>query len=300
MGRHRTPEEKHELGERARAMRAAGRSAREIQRELRIGDDLARQLLTGTVVPDALRRPRAKDDVREQAVQLRLQGLTYDEIAAELGLSKSSCSLWLRDLPHPEADPARAAEAQERRVAALRARVRRDRDARDAAGEEVTAAAARSLGHISSRDLVLALAVSYWCEGGKSKPWNRQQRVRWMNSDPVLVRLFLEGLELIGIERRRVVLRVQIHERADEEAAVLWWSRHTSIPLEQFRRTTLKRHNPKTVRQNVGDEYRGCLSITVLQSRQLYQVLEGLVRGLALQPRQGEQWHDGSSPPATM
>ncbi|MCY7366125.1 MAG: hypothetical protein LH469_12555 [Frankiaceae bacterium] len=100
MGRHRMQEEKRELGERAREMRAAGRSRREIQAELGIGDDLVGAFLAGTELPDALRRPRAKDDVREVARQLRVAGGTYDAIALELGVSKSTLSLWLRDLPH--------------------------------------------------------------------------------------------------------------------------------------------------------------------------------------------------------
>lgn len=297
MGRHRTQEEKRELGERTRALRAAGRSRREIQAELRIGDDLARQLLAGTEVPDGLRRPRAKDDVRAAAVELRAAGRSYDEIAEALGVSKSTCSLWLRDLPRPEADPERAVQIQERRLAALRSRLRRDRDARDEESRQLTAAAAATLGTVTSRDLLLALAVSYWCEGGKRKPWNRQQMVKWTNSDPLLVSLFLEGLDRLGIDRDRLVLRLYIHETAEEEAARRWWAHHTGIAVERFRRTTLKRHNPKTVRHNVGDHYRGCLSITVLQSRQLYAVLDGLVQGLAALPREVDGWHDGDGVP---
>lgn len=292
MGRHRTPEEKRELGEQARALRAAGRSRREIQAELGIGDDLARAFLSGTDVPDGLRRPRAKDDLREQARQMRREGATYDQVATVLSVSKSSCSLWLRDLPHPEADPERAAEAQERRLDALRARARRDRDARDAEGRQVQQAAAEGVGAVTSRDLVLALAVSYWCEGAKRKEWSRHQVVQWMNSDPVLVALFLDGLELLGVERERLSLRVHIHETADEAAARQWWAGHTGVPLEQFRRSTIKRHNPRSIRRNVGESYRGCLCITVLKSRQLYDVLAGLVQGLATTPRAADGWHD--------
>ncbi|MCU1592493.1 MAG: hypothetical protein JWP11_3749 [Frankiales bacterium] len=101
MGRHRTAEEKIALGEQARTMRAAGRSRREIQVELGIGDDLAKALLRGTRLPESLRRPQAKDDHREAAIALRQAGRTYDEIVDELGVSKGSLSLWLRDLPHP-------------------------------------------------------------------------------------------------------------------------------------------------------------------------------------------------------
>lgn len=156
----------------------------------------------------------------------------------------------------------------------------------------VSAAAADSLGSVTSRDLVLALAVSYWCEGAKSKPWNRSKAVRWMNSDPLLVKLFIEALDVIGIERGRLSMRLHIHENADEEAARSWWSEQTGVPVTQFMRSTIKRHNPRTVRQNVGPEYRGCLCVTVRQGKLLYEILSGLVDGLATAPRDVPEWHD--------
>ena len=243
------------------------------------------QLLQDRAVPVSLRRPNAKDDVRAQAVELRRSGATYDQIAAQLGVSKSSCSLWLRHLPRPEADPDRAAQAQARRLVAIRARAARDRDARDAAADRGRAQVASFLGIITSRDLVLAAAVSYWCEGAKRKPWNRAEIVKWMNSDPVLVRLFLEGLALLDVSTERLSLRLHIHADADEAASRTWWSEQTRVPLVQFRSSTIKRHNPKTKRGNVGKDYHGCLCITVLGSRGLYQAFEGLVQGLAGQPR---------------
>jgi len=46
----------------------------------------------------------------------------------------------------------------------------------------------------------------------------------------------------------------------------------------QFHTPTLKRHNPKTVRWNTGDEYHGCLRIDVQQSADLYRRIEGWAR----------------------
>jgi hypothetical protein len=144
---------------------------------------------------------------------------------------------------------------------------------------------AESLGVITSRDLVLALAMSYWCEGAKDKSWARRESMQWMNSDPVLVRLFLEGLRLLDVPDDRLRLRLQIHEKADEAAALDWWAQELGWPRDRFERTTFKRHNPKTVRKNLADEYHGCLAIGVLQSRDLYRAMAGLIRGLATQPR---------------
>ena len=43
-----------------------------------------------------------RQGLRARARELRDQGLDYDEIAAALGVAKSSGSLWVRDLPVPE------------------------------------------------------------------------------------------------------------------------------------------------------------------------------------------------------
>lgn len=210
-----------------------------------------------------------------------MQGKTYPQIVAELEVSKSSCSLWLRDMDHP--DP--SVEGQARRTAAIRASSARTMALREVEREATKQAVAEALGEITGRDLVLALAVSYWCEGSKAKPWNPTERIAWMNSDPVLARLFLEGLRLVGVPDERIQLRLNIHESADEAQALAWWSRELSWPLTGFQRTTFKRHNPKTIRNNTGASYHGCVVISVLQGKELYRVWDGLVRGLARQPR---------------
>jgi hypothetical protein len=291
MARHRTAEEKRELGERARALRAEGWSRREIMAALRVGDDLLTASLAGTEVPASLRRPTAKDGVRERAVELRLAGRSYDEISHELGVSKSSCSLWLRHLPRPDPDPAVAAEKEARRLDGLRRRVARENEAKDHEGDRIAAAASAALGDVSARDLLVAFAISYWCEGCKRKPWSRQERLTWLNSDPHLVRLFLEGLRLLGVTDDRLACSLQIHESADEAAARAWWVEQTGLPAECFGRSVIKRHNPKTVRRNVEADYHGCLSIRVRGSRRLYLVVRGLVEGLATSGRR-PRWQD--------
>jgi hypothetical protein len=47
------------------------------------------------------------------------------------------------------------------------------------------------------------------------------------------------------------------------------------IDPTQFRRSVLKRHNPKTTRKNTGDDYHGCLRIEVRRSMDLYRKIEG-------------------------
>jgi len=91
------------LRERAVALRQEGLSRRQIRDRLHIdNNDLLNRLLEGEPPPEWTKRPNAKDDLRDKARELRLQGWTYDQIQVELGCSKSSISLWVRDLPKPE------------------------------------------------------------------------------------------------------------------------------------------------------------------------------------------------------
>lgn len=83
-------------------LRLAGKSVREIREALGpVGKRTLSAALKGTPPADWTRRPNAKDDLREKARELRAQGLSYNE-TAQLDVSKSSVSLWVRGLPCPE------------------------------------------------------------------------------------------------------------------------------------------------------------------------------------------------------
>jgi len=76
------------------ALRRSGLSRRQIRDRLHVdNNDLLNRLLDGEPAPEWTKRPNAKDDLRDRARELRLQGWTYDQIQVELGCSKSSISL---------------------------------------------------------------------------------------------------------------------------------------------------------------------------------------------------------------
>ena len=135
--------------------------------------------------------------------------------------------------------------------------------------------AAAQIGELSGREILIAGAIAYWCEGTKSKPHRPHDRVTFINSDPGLILFFLRFLAVAGVEPERLACRVYIHESADVARAQHFWQEITAIKPDQFRRPTLKRHNPKTVRKNTGDDYHGCLVIDVMRSAELYQRIEG-------------------------
>jgi transposase len=277
-------------------LRRQGKSRREIKEILRIGSNTTlNEALRGEPPPPWTRRPNAKDDVRAKARALREQGLDYSRIAAELGVSKSSVSLWVRDMPRPP--HLSRAEVAKRQAAGLAAYWAEERPRREAARSAVRATAAAQVGSLSQREVLIAGAMAYWCEGAKNKPHRTSDRVQFSNTDPRLIELFLRFLDVVGVSRDRLIFRVGIHESADISAAQRYWLQVTQAEPAQFRPATIKRHNPMTTRKNTGENYHGCLRIDVRHSIALYRQIEGWARAILSQPESSIADTNSSSKP---
>jgi transcriptional regulator with XRE-family HTH domain len=267
-------QERNRLLEQAVLLRRQGKSRRQIKEILGpMSNATLNDALKDEPPPEWTRRPNAKDELRTRARELRAQGRDYEEIAAALGVSKGSVSYWVRDMPRPvrlsyEECRKRSAEGARRYWAV-------ERPAREARRAAVCEAAAAEIGSLTARELLIAGAIAYWCEGAKAKAPRRLDRVMFINSDPSLIQFFLRFLDTTGTPRTDVRFRVYIHENAEVEAAQLFWMDVTGAPPSQFSRPTLKRHNPKTLRKNVDDGYHGCLRIDVHRSADLYRRIEG-------------------------
>ncbi|MGW0667700.1 hypothetical protein [Streptomyces sp. NPDC002746] len=266
------------LRRQAVALRREGLSRRQIRDRLKLHNNvLLNRLLEGEPAPEWTKRPNAKDDLRARARELRLEGRTYDQIQVELGCSKSSISLWVRDLPKPERTRSMVEQAR------LAGRMRWDHElaVRDRERERTKADATSEIGGMTDRELLLTGVALYWAEGAKDKPYARRENVMFINSDPNVIQVYRAWLFQLGITPDRLTYRVMIHESADIGAAERYWAELVGIAATSLQKTTLKKHNPKTVRKNTGDDYRGCLVIRVSKGAELYRRIEGWWRGIA-------------------
>jgi transcriptional regulator with XRE-family HTH domain len=173
---------------------------------------------------------RGKTHEQNRARDLRALGWTYNEITAELGVSKASVSLWCRDVEMDEAawaarvrgrrnhGWAKRREGYERRWAA-----EADADRREAE---------RLLGPFCDRDLYVAGIALYAGEGSKTGG-----SVSFPNSDPRMIALFLSFLRrFFTVDESRLRVRLYLHEGLDLAAATAYWSELMQIPVEQFRK----------------------------------------------------------------
>lgn len=266
--------------ERAIELRLEGKSRRQIAAALGLksGGEALNRWLKGVPAPEWTKRPNAKDDLRAQAVELRRRGHSYGEITAELGVPKSTLSDWLHDVLLETEAVERIAHLQhngQQKGAAIRRAVRVARQ------REINAAARAQIPpQLADSELFVAGLAAYWAEGSKAKPWNVSESVRFINSDPDMIRLFLAWLALIGVASDRIGFRVSIHESGDADRATSFWAQQVGRPEAEFKRTTFKRHRQQGSRRLPATDYHGCLRIDVLRSTDLLRQIHGWWEGL--------------------
>jgi len=201
---------------------------------------------------------------REQAEARRLlaEGLTMPAIADWLGVSRSSVSLWTRDVPFTPGPEwggydraARGPNALQRRKAEEIARLR-------AEGVE-------RIGRLSERDLLIAGAMLYSGEGAKTGG-----AVVFANSDPRLVIVFCEWLRsCFELDESWWRVRLYLHQGLDAAVAETFWERATGIPRTQF--TVPFRAVPDASIRRVKHVH-GCASVRYSDSR-LHRAVMGII-----------------------
>ena len=165
---------------------------------------------------------RGKVDERRQARQLRRTGLPLGEIAVQLGVAKSSVSLWVRDVEF-DAPAARQVRGRRRDPNALQRR-------KQGEIERLLEAGRVRIGRLSEREFLVAGVALYAGEGAK-----RDGSVVFANSDPRMVVFFCAWLRhFFEVDESRLRVRLYLHQGLDLAATIAYWSELTGIPVSQF------------------------------------------------------------------
>ena len=188
---------------------------------------------------------RGKLAERQQARQLRRTGLPLAEIALRVGVSKSSVSLWVRDV---EFEPQSRVTRGRRRAPNALQRRKQTEIARLAEEGRVR------IGRLSEREFLVAGVALYAGEGSKT-----DGEVRFANTDPRMIAFFCAWLRrFFAIDEARLRVRLYLHEGLDLAASVAFWSGVTGIPPLQFRKPYRAVPDP-TIRHT--KHVHGCVSI---------------------------------------
>ena len=163
---------------------------------------------------------------RQKAVKLRRKGLIYKEIGERLFVSKSSLSLWLRNIPYIPTEKSR----QRRKIASINAgQVLHQRKLERIA--KIKAEARLEIPNIKPKVLKLLGIMAYWTEGSKAQ----DDSVCFTNTDSKFIKFVLKWLrEICTVPEEKLRFHLRIHPGTSREKAEAYWSRVTGIPKKKI------------------------------------------------------------------
>lgn len=209
----------------------------------------------------------AKYELRQRALEMRKLGMSYSSIKSELGVSKSTLSLWLRDMPLSKERVGELRDRNERRIERYRATRTQTREQRLKKRYD---AIAQKIGPFTTREFFVSGIILYWAEGTKASPG----AVYMTNTDPSMLRFFIEWLGCVGISRDRVKGYLHLYEDMHPKKETLYWSQELGLPISAFRKPYIKSTSSDKRKNYKGRFGHGTCNIYV-HDRELYDMIMG-------------------------
>jgi transcriptional regulator with XRE-family HTH domain len=205
-----------------------------------------------------------KVEGQHRARELRAESWTLADIAAELGVAKSSVSRWVRDVDF---------EPNPRRTARKRGPNKLQR-AKAAEIERFRIEGIERVGELTEREFLMAGLGLYAGDGSKTG-----NEVKFANSNPDLIRLFCAWFRtFFDIDEARLRIRLYLHEGLDLEAAVAHWSVVTNVASSQF---TKPYRAPADATRRRAKHVHGCCHVCYA-SAPTHRAILGMLSALAL------------------
>jgi len=192
---------------------------------------------------------RRKD--KEKVFLLRQKGASYSEIRQKLNVPKSTLSYWLRDYP---LSPERIRELRDnnpQRIEKFRNTMRKKQEEKF---KEAYKKVSRDIGRINKRELFIAGLFLYWAEGGKTA----NSQIYLGNTDPSMICFFIGWLNLLGIEKNNLKIRLQLYSDMDVKKETEFWSNTINISKKQFRKPYIKKSRQEDISYKIRYNHGTC------------------------------------------
>lgn len=211
---------------------------------------------------------------RTKACELRKKGLSYGEILSQISASKSSISLWCKDIEIEEKQKTllkkRGGIASQRGI--------RNKQTRALEIKKIKACAKQEILPLTPNEFKIAGLMLYLAEGAKSR------LVDFANANPETIVFMMKWLrDICKVPDRQFRLQLHIHSGQNEEEMKLFWSKLINLPLQQFHKTYVK---PEGTGHRKNRLYYGTIKIRICDRNLLHKIL-GWVEGVVQQHSDG-------------
>jgi len=175
--------------------------------------------------------------LKDEAVNYRKRGYSYNMISREMGLAKSTLSDWLREIPYkPNKEVIKRIGLARMKSANFR------HNQRMVDIVAMKKLAKRDIGKLTKRDLWLLGIGIYLGEGSKL-----YEHIRVINSDPGIIKITMRWFrEICGLCDENFSLRDYTYPDNNVKETIKYWSKITGISQKQFKTTQIDRRNNKS------------------------------------------------------
>lgn len=170
---------------------------------------------------------------KQKAINLRKSGMSYSQIKEHVPVSKSTLSLWLRNLPlsQEKIDQLRTSDSKIRKyknTMRLKAQNRIDK---------AKEGASKNLMPLSSRELHLLGLFLYLGEGKKGY----KEALSISNSNPDIIRFAYYWMtSVLGVTKDKLRISLHLYSDMDPIFELQYWSNILDLPLNQFYKPYIK------------------------------------------------------------
>jgi hypothetical protein len=205
----------------------------------------------------------------------RGEGRSIKEIARLLGVSKSSVSLWVRDIELTDGQHAalQARNGLHERQCLARAAMSAKARGRRVDWQLEGRRRARRLGHRYAGGCML-----YWAEGSRNR-----NKIVFTNSDPAMARFFVEFLRdyfEIGSERFRFTCNLFADHEARQREIEDFWLSIVGLPRSCLCKSTVNRYSRYSQKKRKNKLPYGTCRVAV-HSTEIAQTIYGSIQELA-------------------
>lgn len=214
-----------------------------------------------------------KKEEQAKARKLRNKGVSLNVIAKNLGVSKSSVSIWVQDIILTESQKERLSK-NGHTLEAIEKRRKIILDRGIAERKIHTDNAIEDIKDISDENLKYIGIALYWGEGSKTQ----RNRVEIANSDPRIIKIMILFFNRVcKVPNNKIHGHLFLHPHLDTKKAEKYWSEVSGIPLKRFQKTT-QAHN-KTSKNKKDSLPNGTFTIGVYDTK-LFLKIMGWVEGV--------------------
>jgi hypothetical protein len=221
-----------------------------------------------------------KEEQKKKAIKMRKSGMTYSEILKKVPVAKSTLSLWLRSVGLAKKEEQKITK---KRIEASKRGGLRKREIRIEKTKKITEKAEKDISNLTKRDLWLMGTMLHWAEGSKEKEHSTSVGIDFGNSDYRMIQLYLKWLtDILEVPESDLGFSLYIHQNSKDkiDRVINFWSSKIGFHKKSIEYIYFKKHNPKTLRKNIGDKYFGTLRIRVKSSTDLNRKVAGWVSGV--------------------